>query len=154
MSKPLRFFIAGIIQGSLPDGVHCQDYRRQATDLLREAFPGAEIFDPVIAYPDSLSYDDAKGSAAFFDLMARAAETDVLIAFLPEASMGTAIELWKAHQAGALVAAVSPLDRNWAIRYLADLVFPDLAALERFIRDGGLAGAAAEKAGKRPAPPR
>ncbi len=99
MSKPLRFFIAGIIQGSLPDSVHPQTYRMEIAELLRKSFPEAEVFDPVLEYPDSIGYDDAKASAAFFDLMDRAGRCDVLVAFVPEASMGTAIELWNAHRA-------------------------------------------------------
>ncbi len=145
MSKPLRFFIAGIIQGSLPDRVHSQSYRNEIACLLRSAFPGAEVFDPVEEYPDSLAYDDAKASAAFFDLMDRAGGCDVLVAFIPEASMGTAIELWNAHHNGAFVLTVSGLSRNWVIRYLSDLVVPDLAALESLIRDGALAAAIRDK---------
>ena len=145
MSKPLRFFIAGIIQGSLPDTTHPQDYRKDIANLLTAAFPGAEVFDPVAEYPDSIGYDDARASAAFFDLMDRAGKCDVLIAFVPEASMGTAIELWNAHNAGSLVVCVSGLVRNWVVRYLSDIVAADLAELEAMIRQGALAQAIAEK---------
>ena len=147
MSKPLRFFIAGIIQGSLPDAVHPQHYRTEIADLLRQAFPGAEVFDPVQEYPDSISYDDARASAAFFDLMDRAGQCDVLVAFVPEASMGTAIELWNAHHSGAYVVCVSGLTLNWVVRYLTDMVVKDLGELERIIADGTLAKAIDAKIG-------
>lgn len=150
MSKPLRFFIAGIIQGSLPDTCHPQDYRREIADLLLQAFPGSEVFDPVEEYPDSISYDDARASAAFFDLMDRAGRTDVLVAFLPEASMGTAIELWNAHHAGSFVVSVSVLTLNWVVRYLSDLVVADLPALREIIANGSLAEAIRAKLGDRP----
>jgi hypothetical protein len=150
MSKPLRFFVAGIIQGSLPDTVHPQDYRGEIAGLLRQAFPGAEVFDPVLEYPDSIGYDDATASAAFFDLMDRAGRCDVLVAFVPEASMGTAIELWNAHHAGAYVVCVSGLTLNWVVRYLADMVVPDLAGLARVIGDGTLAEAIRAKLGDGP----
>ncbi len=150
MSKPLRFFIAGIIQGSLPDAAHPQDYRRKIARLLREAFPEAEVFDPVEAYPDSLAYDEAKAGAAFFDLMDRAGRCDALIAFVPEASMGTAIELWNAHRAGAYAVCVSGLELNWVVRYLADRVVPDLEALEGALADGTLGEAIRRKRGRPP----
>ena len=35
-------------------------------------------------------------------------EIDVLLAFVPEASMGTAIEMWEAYQHGAAVITISP----------------------------------------------
>lgn len=147
MSKPLRFFIAGIIQGSLPDTLHPQDYRGEIAGMLRTAFPGSTVFDPVEEYPDSIGYDDAKAGAAFFDLMDRAGKCDVLIAFLPEASMGTAIELWNSHHSGALVVAVSPLTLNWVVKFLSDVVFPDIDALRRAISDGTLAKAISAKYG-------
>ena len=150
MSKPLRFFIAGIIQGSLPDTCHPQEYRRQIAGLLGESFPGAEVFDPVEEYPDSISYDDARASAAFFDLMDRAGKCDVLIAFVPEASMGTAIELWNAHHAGAFVVCVSGLTLNWVVRYCSDMVVPDMDALRAAIAGGALAEAVRHKLGDRP----
>ncbi len=150
MSKPLRFFIAGIIQGSLPDTCHPQDYRREIAALLREAFPGAEVFDPVEEYPDSIEYDDARASAAFFDLMDRAGKADVLIAFIPEASMGTAIELWNAHHAGTYVVTVSGLTKNWVARYLSDALLPDLPALREYIRSGALATGIRGKLGDGP----
>lgn len=146
MSKPLRFFIAGIIQGSLPDTVHPQDYRQEIATLIESSFPGSDVFDPVIKYPDSLGYDDAAAGGAFFDLMDLAGRHDVLIAFIPEASMGTAIELWQAYHAGALVVTVSTLRKNWVVRYLSDLVFTDMAGLRQAIVDGTLAAAIAKKA--------
>ncbi|MCL2000268.1 MAG: hypothetical protein FWG74_02435 [Planctomycetes bacterium] len=145
MSKPLRFFIAGIIQGSLPDRVHSQVYREEIAEWLRSAFPGAEIFDPVKEYPESLTYDDARADAAFFDLMDRAGKCDVLVAFIPEASMGTAIELWNAYSNGAFVLSVSGLAKNWAVRCLSDLVLPDLPALKDAVENGRLRAAVREK---------
>lgn len=148
MSKPLRIFIAGIIQGSLPTTTHPQDYRSEIADMMRRAFPDSEVFNPVEEYPDSIAYDDAKASAAFFDLMDRAEKCDVLVAFIPEASMGTAIELWNAHHAGALVVTVSGLTLNWVVRYLSDLVVESLPALEKCIESGQLAEAIREKRGE------
>ncbi len=150
MSKPLRFFIAGIIQGSLPDAIHPQDYRDKIRDLLHKTFPGSEVFNPVEEYPDSISYDSSRASAAFFDLMDRAGQTDVLIAFVPEASMGTAIEIWNAHHAGSYVLCVSGLTLNWVVQFLSDRVVPDLASFEELVVQGVLATEIRAKLGDRP----
>jgi hypothetical protein len=150
MSKPLHFFIAGIIQGSLPDAIHPQDYRAEIAALLRKSFPGAEVFDPVLEYPGSIDYDDAKASAAFFDLMDRAGKADVLIAFVPEASMGTAIELWNSHHAGSYVVSVSGLTKNWVVRYLSDMMLPDMNALREVVENGTLGQAITAKLGDNP----
>jgi len=55
-------------------------------------------------------------------------EVDVLIAFVPEASMGTAIEMWEAWKNKAVVITISPLKVNWAVRFLSHAIYPDLLA--------------------------
>jgi len=130
-----RFFLAGIIQGSFGESrIHSQDYREEIKCAIRSAVGDARIYCPIENHPRSLDYDDGHARSVFFDLMSRAADTDVLVAFLPEASMGTAIEMWQAHRAGCLVLAVSPLSVNWVVRFLADRVFGALEDLEAFLR--------------------
>ena len=44
----MRFFLAGIMQGShTAAAMHNQDYRRRIARLVEEHFPGAEIYDPL-----------------------------------------------------------------------------------------------------------
>ena len=127
----MEFFIGGIIQGSLGgSGIHGQDYRRRVAEVIARRFPGAGVYDPFGEHPQSLSYDDAKGRRVFFELMDRAATVDVLVAFLPEASMGTAIEIWQARHAGAVVVSVSPMADNWVVKFCSDFVVPDLEGLD------------------------
>jgi len=138
-AKPPTFFIAGIIQGSrVGADLHAQDYRRAIRTALEQAFPGADIFDPVERYPGSGTYDEARADRALRHLFREAAARDVLVAFVPEASMGTAIEVWEAHRAARLVIAITPLRDNWVLRACADRLVPDLASFERFVLDGEL----------------
>jgi hypothetical protein len=65
-------------------------------------------------------------------------ETDVLVAFVPEASMGTAIEMWEAAQHGKVVVAVSPLHLNWAIRFCSDIIYATFDELELAVATGNL----------------
>jgi hypothetical protein len=62
-----------------------------------------------------------------------------VLAFVPEASMGTAIEMWEARRHGRAVIAVSPMHLNWAVKFLSDALYADLDELEAAIRDGALA---------------
>ena len=71
-------------------------------------------------------------------MAAEAARADVLIAYLPEASMGTAVEMWEAHRAGKPVLTISPLAENWVVRFLSTRVFPSLVAFESFVAEGEL----------------
>ncbi len=147
MPEPVNVFIAGIIQGSLPDSVHDQQYRTDIGTLIRDHLPDATVYDPFDEHPDSLAYDPAKGRDVFFDLMDRASQADVLIAFAPEASMGTAIEMWNAFHAGAVIVTVSPLTENWVIRFLSDAILPDINALREFLHTGKLEALMEEKIG-------
>ena len=134
------FFVAGIIQGSLKEAeIHPQSYRERIVGLLRAAFPDGEVYCPIENYPNSLEFADAEARATFLGLMERAGEAGVLVAFVPEASMGTAIEMWQAHRRGRVVVTISPLLVNWAVRFLSTVLLPDIAAFEQLVQSGELA---------------
>ncbi|MBN2023960.1 MAG: hypothetical protein JW809_14345 [Pirellulales bacterium] len=135
----MRIFLAGIMQGSLAQSLHCQHYRRHLKELLEKHLPAAEVYDPREQHAESLGYDDPTGRAVFFHHNAMCREVDVLVAFVPEASMGTAIEMWEAHQHGAAVVTISPLARNWAVRFLSHALYPDVASFEADLVSGRLA---------------
>ena len=136
----MRFFLAGIMQGShLALTIHNQSYRQHLKRLLAEHFPGAEIYDPLADHSDSLSYDENRGREVFFHHNQLCSEVDVVLAFVPEATMGTAIEMWQAYKHGKAVIAVSPMKHNWAVRFLSHEVYADLDELEAALRSGRLA---------------
>ncbi|MBN2296691.1 MAG: hypothetical protein JXM70_29960, partial [Pirellulales bacterium] len=64
---PLRFFIAGIMQGSLTEPeLHDQNYRARLANLLAEHFPDSHVYDPLANHSGSIEYDDRTGSEVFF----------------------------------------------------------------------------------------
>jgi hypothetical protein len=134
----MRFFLAGIMQGShLGAVLHNQDYRARLKQLLLEQFPGSDVYDPLADHGESLGYDDETGRKVFYHHNRMCREVDVIIAVVPEASMGTAIEMWEAHEHGrGLVIAISPLSHNWAIKYCSHAVYADLEAFEAAARAG------------------
>ncbi|MEX0979175.1 MAG: hypothetical protein WDZ48_10000 [Pirellulales bacterium] len=136
----MRFFLAGIMQGShLAATLHHQGYRQHIKQLLAAHFPAAEVYDPLEDHADSLSYDDQRGREVFFHHCALCRATDVVLAFLPEASMGTAIEMWEAYRHGRAVVTISPMSHNWAVKFLSHAVFADLDELQRALASGELA---------------
>jgi len=133
----MRFFLAGIMQGSHAEAVlHDQDYRRQIKQLIEAQIPGAEIYDPRADHSNSLSYDETTGRHVFFRHNQMCRQIDVLLAFVPEASMGTAIEMWEAHQHGAVVITISPLRHNWAVKYLSHALYADVAEFAAALTNG------------------
>jgi hypothetical protein len=136
----MRFFLAGIMQGShLAATIHNQDYRQRLTRMLVEHFPDAEIYDPLADHTDSLDYDDERGRSVFFHHNRLCSEVDVVVAVVPEASMGTAVEMWEAHRHGRAVIAVSPMKHNWAVKFLSHALYADLNELEAALTSGRLA---------------
>ena len=108
-------------------------------EIITAEHPEAEVVCPVEMNPDSVAYDnEAAARRAFMGELDLAAETDVLVAYAPVATMGTAVEMYRAHAAGRLVFTISPMATNWAVRFLSTRVFKDLAEFEVFVRDGGL----------------
>ncbi len=134
----MRFFLAGIMQGSRRDvSLHQQDYRAELAKVISEHIPEAEIYDPLAGHPESVAYNDEDGRRVFYGHNRQCREVDVLIAYLPEASMGTAIEMWEAHEHGqGAVLTISPLDHNWAVRFCSHAIYLDLDMFEAALRSG------------------
>lgn len=133
----MQIFIAGIMQGSREDHlIDGQDYRAKITQALEANVPHVQIFDPYALHPNSIHYglEQARETMDSFTIMASRA--DLVIAYLPEASMGTAIEMWSAYKSQKPVIAVTPLTHNWIVRLTAEAVVPDLDSLIEAINEG------------------
>ena len=77
----MRFFIAGIMQGSHVEAVlHGQDYREQLTTLLGRFYPDSDIYDPRHQHRESLHYDDQQGRDVFMMHNRMCGEVDVVVA--------------------------------------------------------------------------
>ena len=134
--------------------VESQDYRALMRGAILAADPSATIVDPAIVVPAMAPglhppstpeaewwSADACVRQAFEACVDLAAKSDVVVSYLPTASMGSAVELHAARQAGRLVLVVAPgkMRFNWVVRSYADHVFEDVRALEVWLleRAGG-----------------
>jgi hypothetical protein len=136
----MKVFIAGIMQGScLGRDLHPQDYRSRIMAVVRDVYPQAEIVDPWALHPGSVDYPPEKARATLLEMTRAAGESDVVVAYLPQASMGTALEMYEAHRRGRIVISISPLGENWVVQYLSNRVLPDLDVFEAWVRAGELA---------------
>jgi hypothetical protein len=145
----MRVFLAGIMQGSHVEAdMHPQGYRGRLRELLAAHLPEAQVYDPLVDHQKSLDYDEDKGKSVFLHHNRMCGEVDLLIAFVPEASMGTAIEMWEAWRNGRIVFTISPLSHNWTVRFCSHVVFPDIASFEAEVCSlGGTAVAAGGDSG-------
>ncbi len=142
----MKVFLAGIIQGSLVEPtIHGQDWREPIRRLLDQHAPQAEVYCHYSQHPQSIGYDLDGIRQTFAEGNRRAADCDLLIAYLPSASMGSAIEMHEAHAHGAAIVTISPMTANWVIRAYSDRILPDIDAFEQFVAHGQLAELVAAK---------
>jgi len=135
----IKIFIAGIMQGSHVEAqMHGQDYRSLIHEQLLFCFPDAEIYDPLADHGSSLNYDETQGKGVFMNHNHMCSETDVVVAYVPQASMGTAIEMWEAYRNGRVVITISPLSLNWAVKFLSNFVYADMAEFIVAVKNGQL----------------
>ena len=136
----MQIFLAGIMQGShLGAILHHQGYRERLKSLLAAHLPGANVYDPLADHSNSLEYEEDQGRRVFLHHNQLCGQVDVLLAVVPEASMGTAIEMWEAYQHGRVVVTISPLKHNWAVKFLSHLLYEDVEAFEASLASGDLA---------------
>jgi hypothetical protein len=135
----MRVFIAGIMQGSrLDQDIDDQNYRTVIASAIQARHPDAEIVDPNLLHPNGVDYDDELAHATLIEMAELAGRCDLVVAYAPQASMGTALEMWEAYRHGVPVVTVSPMVANWVVRHLSTRVLPDLAAFARWIANGEL----------------
>ena len=125
----MRVFLAGVMQASLAGkGIVDQSYRNALGDALLAKWPQLDVVDPLVLHPNSVEYDDEAARETLFALVTLASSCDLVIAYVPQASMGTALEMNAAYEKGVPVIAISSLRENWVIRAVSTRVFPDLDA--------------------------
>jgi hypothetical protein len=138
-TKRFDFFIAGIIQGSREDdGIFDQDYRQNIKKSLSEAFPASRIYCPLEHHPESVKYSNEKARSVFMKHIDMVQQMDCLIAYLPEASLGTAIEIWEAYHHRTLIVTITTLQHNWVVRLFSHEIFTTFEQFEAYIHSGQL----------------
>lgn len=126
------------MKGDIADkGLYDQSYRQHLSDLINKRYPDAQIIGHDELYPNGIDTLENE-KIAFFELINQAAMSDVLISFLPKASMGTAIEIWEAYKKGKIILSVTPFKKNWTVNFLSSCVFTNLLELENFLELGSL----------------
>ncbi|MBS1248880.1 MAG: hypothetical protein MAG431_00447 [Chloroflexi bacterium] len=123
----MKIFIAGVMQGSIKGhGIQGQDYRERIREAVKINHPDAKIVDPFSLFPDSVDYNDQRAKQVLFEMAAEAGASDMVISYLPEASLGTALEMIRAYDNGKTIFTISPMEKNWVIRALSTKLFPSL----------------------------
>ncbi|RLS32150.1 MAG: hypothetical protein DWH79_08550 [Planctomycetota bacterium] len=133
----MKIFLAGIMQGShVAALVHDQLYRGTLQKLVQARWPEAEVYDPFAGHGNSVGYGVEQARAVFEGHIQMCRDFDLVIAYVPEASMGTAIEIWEAHRHGKAVITITPLVHNWVVQLTSLAIYRDWEAFAAAL-DGG-----------------
>ena len=133
----MRIFLAGIMQGShVAALVHDQTYRNTLRDLVQEHWPEAEVYDPFASHATSVGYDVRRAREVFLGHVEMCRVFDLLVAYVPEASMGTAIEMWEAQRHARTVVTITPLVHNWVVQLTSAAVYRDFDAFRHAVTSG------------------
>ncbi len=135
----MRIFLAGIMQGShVAALVHDQTYRNTLRDLVQAHWPEAEVYDPFANHATSVGYDMGRAREVFLGHIEMCRAFDLIVAYIPEASMGTAIEIWEAHRHARAVVTITPLVHNWVVQLASRAVYRDFDAFAYALHAGDI----------------
>ena len=133
----MKIFLAGIMQGSYRSAcVHDQSYRESLHNIVQGHWSKAEVYDPFAKHTESVGYSSGRAREVFCEHIRMCQQFDVLIAYVPEASMGTAIEMWEAYTHGKFVIAITPLVRNWVVQITSNVIYENVSAFVDSLRSG------------------
>jgi hypothetical protein len=118
---------------SLGKGIVDQQYRSQIRSILLARWPHLDVVDPYELHPDSVTYQPLEARETLFQMIELARSSDVLVAFAPVASMGTALEMYAAYLRNVPILTISPMTDNWVVQALSRRVFSDLANFADFV---------------------
>jgi len=119
-------------------GITSQDYRENIRATIKEIHPDAKVIDPFSLFPNSPEFSDEKAHTVLHEMAKDAGDSDIVIAYLPVASMGTALEMIRAYDNDKPVISISPMEKNWVIRSLSQRIFPTLEEFNEWVLAGGL----------------
>ena len=135
----MKIFLAGIMQGSHVSAcVHDQSYRESFQNIVQAHWPKAEIYDPFANHTESVGYSSGHARDVFCQHIQMCQQFDVLIAYVPEASMGTAIEMWEAHTNARFLITITLLIHNWVVQITSNVVYENVSAFVQSLRSGDI----------------
>ena len=118
--------------------VHDQSYRDSLHDIVQGHWPEAEVYDPFANHTESVGYSSGYARDVFCQHIRMCQQFDVLIAYVPEASMGTAIEMWEAHKHARFIITITPLLQNWVVQITSNVIYKSIPLFVEALQSGDI----------------
>ncbi|MCD4656478.1 MAG: hypothetical protein K8S87_02925 [Planctomycetes bacterium] len=132
MSKKseIKIFVSGIVHGSRENDVYPQCYRKRIVDVIEKSWQSAIVICPTIVNSKSLTESVTETAKAFEQQLSLLKKSNIVVAYIPEASMGTAIEIYNASMRGKYVVTITPLISNRMIRMFSHDIYDSVDSFE------------------------
>jgi len=137
--KKMKIYLAGVIQGSHRGASNeNQCYRNSIKDIILRYHPYAKIICPWELFPNSAMAGTQRMHEIIDGCVDHAKKADIVVAYLPVASMGTAVELWESYHIGIPNIIISPMQNNLLIQKVANVLVRDMEQFEKRVLKGVL----------------
>lgn len=141
----MKYFISGVMQGSstgetTKKTLNDQNYREIIKSILQKYDENCYIYDPYDKPKEYLEekehlFNDSKFVTELFEeILSNLNECDVIVCYLPQASMGSSIELWEAYKSKKKIYVITQMSQNWVTRICATKIFESIEEFEKFMK--------------------
>lgn len=142
----MKYFISGVMQGSSTSEttkktLNDQNYRETLKTILKKYDKSCEIHDPYdkpkeyLKDQEHLFSDNKFITDLFEEILFEMRKCDVIVSYLPQASMGSSIELWEAYKLKKEVYVITEMTQNWVTRICSNQMFESIESFEEFMKN-------------------
>lgn len=135
----MKVYIGGTMRGSVSgDSFVDQNYREEIAEILETHNKDILVFDPLedCDVEASNKADFETGKKVFFGEIDEVCDCNLLIVYLPEASMGSAIEMWMADERHIPIISITTMKENWTIKFLSNKIFSSMKEFRQAVEKG------------------
>ncbi len=127
----IKIFVSGIVHGSRENEVYPQCYRKRIVDVIEKSWQNAIISCPSIVHSKSSTETLTETVKAFEQQLSLLKKSDIVVAYIPEASMGAAIEIYNASLRGKYVVTITPLQTSRIIKIFSHDIYDSVDSFEQ-----------------------
>jgi hypothetical protein len=136
INSDVNIYVTGILQGSKDKAFFPQDYRKKLVEAIKKSWQTTTVYSPTIntdvENPESLK----EAVKQFEQQLAILKKANIVVAYIPEAGMGCAIEIYNAAMRGKYVVTITPLKQNRVIRMFSHDIYDSIESFTEACKVG------------------
>ena len=126
INSNIMIYVTGILQNSRSKDLYPQDYRKNIVDAIKETWESAIVQCPIIVGSADNKESLKETVKEFEQQLALLKKANIVVAYIPEPSMGSAIEIYNASLRGKYVVTISPIKTNRVVRMFSHDIYDSI----------------------------